>query len=79
MAAKRLMEPATAPATNGEPKPPISAEEAQAAINAEKEKRSKACSADIDAALKKHRCALEVGMMVSARGNQPSVLIVAVD
>ncbi len=54
-------------------------EKAKATIEREKKDRVKKCSAALEALLKEHRCQLDVGMLVTPKGNIPQVQLIPVD
>ena len=54
-------------------------EEAKALLEQEKQARVKRCEGKINQALQEERCTLDVSVVISARGNQPQLAIVAQD
>lgn len=58
---------------------PISADEARAAIEAERRERVELCRGELAGVLAKHRCTLDVAMLIRPKAVVPQVSIVAQD
>jgi len=54
-------------------------QQAKTAIDVDRKARAEQAKVEIDAALKRTRCTIEVGILVTPRGNRPVVEIVPID
>jgi len=52
-------------------------EKAKEVLLAERQKRESACQNDLKALLEKHKCVIEIGMLVTPQGNRPQIAITA--
>lgn len=67
-----------ADATQETPKieaPTVTPDDARRVLLEEQQTKTAACQTDIDSVLRKHGCSLDVQMLVTTRGVQPSVII----
>lgn len=55
------------------------AKELQAMLDAERKERAQACAKEIEEVLKKHKCSIDIAVIVTSRGNIPQMNIVTVD
>lgn len=67
-----------APCVAAEKKPPDTAQ-AKAVVEKERTDRAQKCSEEIDQALKKFSCTIELGIMITSKGNFPRIQIVPQD
>lgn len=75
--AEQAAAPADAPNVLADPKPEISTEEAAATLEANRQARIGSCTAEIQEALVKYNCELDVAMVIRAGSANPQVQVVA--